>query len=116
MADDTERSALGARLKALREYRGFSQDEVAKVIGVPRSAISLIESGDRRLEFLEAQKLAKLFECTSEDLTGPGSAQESMPDSVTMIARATASLSPEDQGEVLRFAQFLQSRKGRPTL
>jgi len=28
-----------------------------------------------------------------------------------MVARAAAALSPEDRSEVLRFAQFLQSRK-----
>jgi transcriptional regulator with XRE-family HTH domain len=95
-----------------REYRGFSQDEVAKYLGLSRSAISLIESGGRRLDILEAQKLAKLFECTSEELTGAESSGGSER-SVNMVARATASLSPEDRSEVLRFAQFLRSRKER---
>jgi transcriptional regulator with XRE-family HTH domain len=111
MTDGSDRAAIGARLREAREYRGYSQEDVAKYLRVSRSAISLIESGARRLEVLELRKLVKLFECSIEELTEdqPGPAIE--PDSIKMVARATAALSPEDRAEVLRFAQFLQSRK-----
>lgn len=111
MNDDKDRTALGMRLKETREYRGFSQEEVAKYLGVPRSAISLIESGARRLDVLEIRKLAQLYECTIEELTGEKPAEEAEPNSIKMVARAAADLSPEDRSEVLRFAQFLKSRK-----
>ncbi|MFN0008317.1 MAG: helix-turn-helix domain-containing protein [Planctomycetota bacterium] len=111
MSEDTDRAALGAQLKEAREYRGFSQEDVAKYLGVPRSAVSLIESGVRRLDILELKKLAKLYECRIEELTGEQQSRATEPDSIKMVARATAALSPEDQSEVLRFAQFLQTRK-----
>lgn len=111
MSEETDRAALGARLKEAREYRGFSQEEVAKYLGVSRSAISLIETGTRRLDILELRKLAKLYESSIEDLTGEQPRQQGEPDSIKMVARATAALSPEDRSEVLRFAQFLQMRK-----
>lgn len=111
MREDTDRAALGARLKDAREYRGFSQEDVAKYLGVSRSAISLIESGARRLDVLELKKLATLYECSIEDLTGAQPGQPAQPDSIKMVARAAAALSPEDQSEVLRFAQFLQTRR-----
>jgi len=111
MTEDTDRVALGARLKEAREYRGFSQEDVAKCLGVSRSAISLIETGTRRLDILELRKLARLYESSIEDLTSEQPAQEREPDSIKMVARATAALSPEDRSEVLRFAQFLQTRK-----
>jgi DNA-binding XRE family transcriptional regulator len=42
-----ERAALAARLKEAREYVGLSQEEVAQILQIPRSAISLIEKGER---------------------------------------------------------------------
>jgi len=113
MTNETDRTALGMRLKDAREYRGYSQEDVAKYLGIPRSAISLTESGVRRLDILELQKLARLYQCPLEELTGNSSptTQEVEPDSIKLVARAAAALSPEDRSEVLRFAQFLQARK-----
>src|SRR5438874_13821549 len=109
MSEDADRAALGVRLKDAREYRGYSQEDVAKYLGMARSAISLIETGARRLDILELRKLAKLYECSIEELTGEKPSQEQEPDSIKMVARAAAALSPEDRSEVLRFAQFLQT-------
>jgi transcriptional regulator with XRE-family HTH domain len=111
VSEDTDRAALGARLKDEREYRGFSQEDVARYLGVSRSAISLIESGARRLDVLELKKLATLYECSIEDLTGGQVGQPPEPNSIKMVARAAAALSPADRSEVLRFAQFLQARR-----
>jgi transcriptional regulator with XRE-family HTH domain len=113
MTEGTESAArveLGDRLKEAREYLGFSQEEVANHLGVPRSAISLIETGARKVDALELTKLAKLYQRRVAELTGEESPRAES-DSVQMVARAAAELSPEDQSEVLRFAQFLRSRK-----
>ena len=101
---------LSERLKEVREYRGFSQEEVSRHLGVPRSAISLIESGSRRVSAEELSRLAKLFQTTMESLTGHDQ-EGSEPDSVRMVARAAADLSTTDREEVLRFAEFLRSRR-----
>lgn len=110
MSDTKQRTDLGARLKEAREYLGFSQDEVSKFLGLPRSAISLIETGARKLDVLELGKLAQLYQCTVEDLTGKGARQDAKPESVDIVARAAAKLSEQDRSEVLRFVEFLQSR------
>jgi transcriptional regulator with XRE-family HTH domain len=110
MNEDADRAALGARLRDAREYRGFSQEDVAKVLRVPRSAVSLIESGARRLDIMELRRLAELYQCRIEELTGEQQPQ-TQADSITMVARAAAKLSPGDRTEVLRFAEFLQARK-----
>lgn len=110
---ENDRAALGVRLKDAREYRGFSQDDVAKVLRVSRSAISLIENGARGLDILELRKLAALYQCSIEELTGEQPSEKREPNSIRMVARAAAALSPEDRTEVLRFAQFLQARKPR---
>lgn len=110
MSDEgTRQTVLGERIREEREYRGLSQEEVARYLGVPRSAVSLIESGTRRVSAEELSRLAKLYQTTMESLTGQSS-EASEPESVRLLARATAELSPTDRDEVLRFAQFLQSR------
>lgn len=53
--------ALGKKLAAARENAGLSQEQAAKAIGIPRSALSLIETGDRSLNTLELAGLAKLY-------------------------------------------------------
>lgn len=111
-----DRAAFSARLKEAREYRGFSQEEVALHLGVPRTAISLMESGSRRVSALELLRLAKLYQTTMEYLTGHEQDEfygqdDSQPESIQLVARAAAELSPSDHKEVLRFVEFLQSRK-----
>ena len=108
--DHTARETLGARLKEAREYRGFSQEEVARHLGVPRTAISLIENGARRVEALELRHLARLYQTSMESLTGE--VQETTEsESIRLVARAAAGLSATDRNEVLRFVHFLQSRQ-----
>ena len=111
MSDERRiQTILSARLKEAREYRGFSQEEVARHLGVPRSAISLIESGSRRVSAEELSQLAKLFQTTMESLADHDQ-EASETESVRLVARAAAELSATDRDEVLRFAQFLRSRK-----
>ena len=111
MSDErTMQHTLSKRLKEAREYRGFSQEEIAGYLGVPRSAISLIENGSRRVSATELSRLASLYQITMESLTGQNR-EESEPESVRMVARAAAELSVTDRDEVLRFAQFLRARK-----
>ena len=111
MSDErTMQHTLSKRLKEAREYRGFSQEEIADYLGVPRSAISLIENGSRRVSATELSRLASLYQTTMENLTGLDR-EESEPESVRMVARAAAELSATDRDEVLRFAQFLRARK-----
>ena len=111
MSDERSvRAILSRRLKEAREYRGLSQEEVARHLGVPRSAVSLIESGSRRVTAAELSRLARLYQTTMESLAGhDGEAAE--PESVRLLARAASELSERDRDEVLRFAQFLRSRK-----
>lgn len=112
MGKEIDRVALGARLKDIREYEGFSQEEIATYLTLPRSAISLIETGARGLDILELKKLAKLYKCSIDYLTGEVKAGKE-PESVKLVAREAAKLSADDRTEVLRFVQFLQARKAK---
>jgi len=58
---------LASYLKELRENAGFTQDHVAKEIGVSRPTYIQIEKNERELTVSEAKKLAMLFGISVDD-------------------------------------------------
>jgi transcriptional regulator with XRE-family HTH domain len=106
------RNILGSRLKEMREYLSLSQEEIAQLLQIPRSAISLIENGERKVEALELKKFAEIYQCPIDYFTGGPSEKSTSPD-IAFLAKAAAKLGPKDRGELLRFAQFL-STKNKP--
>ena len=104
------RTLLAARLREAREYLGFSQDEVAKYLGIARSALSNIETGHRRVDALELSKLARLYKRPVGAFTGE-ELDDAVAPEVEHLARQAAELSPQDREELVRFAEFLRSRK-----
>jgi transcriptional regulator with XRE-family HTH domain len=108
---EADRQVLGERLKEAREYVGLKQDDVAKKLGIPRSALSNIEAGIRKVDAIELAQLAKLYQRPVAWFTGedPSTATE-MPAEVAHVARAAATLSQQDRQELARFADFLKSR------
>jgi transcriptional regulator with XRE-family HTH domain len=109
---DTDRQVLGERLKEAREYVGLKQDDVAKKLGIPRSALSNIEAGIRKVDAIELAQMAKLYQRPVAWFTGedPHDAADKMPAEVAHVARAAAALSDQDRQELARFADFLKSR------
>lgn len=109
MPTATERIQMGERLKEAREYLDLSQDEVARVLGVPRSAVSMIESGQRRIDALELKRLAALYQRPVGHFTGE-EPEVSLPREVQHVARAASRLSRRDRQELARFAEYLTAR------
>ncbi len=111
-AIEPDRLALGERLRKGREYVGLKQEDVAKHLDIPRSALSNIEAGLRKVEVLELTRLAKLYQRPVAWFTGEGPqvAVEELPGEVAHVARAAASLSKQDRQELANFADFLRSR------
>lgn len=108
---DQEQTVLGRRLRQLREYLGLSQQYVTAVTGIPRSAVSEIERGNRKVDSLELRKLAKVYKVSVNRLLGED------PDEAPAFAalgRTLAGMSKQDQEEVLRFAQYLLMTKTAP--
>jgi len=52
---------LSERLRKARDSRGISQQSAAEFVGLPRTAITQIEGGNRSVSTLELTKLAKLY-------------------------------------------------------
>lgn len=58
-------------IQQYRKQRRITQDELAKVLDLDQSAISRIESGDRKLTIDELAKLARFFGVGVLDLWQP---------------------------------------------
>jgi len=109
--DGNDRKDLSLRLKEAREYLGLSQDEVAKAIDLPRSAVSLMETGQRKVDAIELKRLAEIYQKSITYFTGEAGEAAVIPESVQHLARTAAKLTDRDREELLQFAQFLQARK-----
>jgi transcriptional regulator with XRE-family HTH domain len=80
---------VGDNIKALRERNGLSQKDLAQILGVPRTAVTEIEKGARRVTAEELVRLAEAFSVSVDHLLGltspptvvlePGAAPESAP-------------------------------------
>ena len=112
MSDD-DRRILSERLREAREYLGFSQEEVAGYLDVPRSALSLMERGRRKVDALELKKLAGLYKRPVGYFTDEGVDEDSFAADVVHLARKASHLSPEDREELGRFADFLRVRRAQ---
>jgi transcriptional regulator with XRE-family HTH domain len=104
------RRLLSDRLREAREYVGLTQDDVARKLGIPRSALSHMESAARKVEALELTQLAKLYQRDLAWFTGERLGAAKVSKDVAYLARAAEDLSPKDRAELSRFADFLKSR------
>lgn len=105
-----DRQTLGERLRKAREYVGLKQEDVARHLNIPRTALSHIEAGQRKVDALELSRMAKLYQRPLNWFTGDDDGAAALPKDVEHVARAAASLSSNDRQELARFADFLKSR------
>lgn len=59
---------LGRRIKEMREKAELSQETLAKLLGVSRPTLSLIENGERKLSAEESKKVADIFGISIDSL------------------------------------------------
>jgi len=104
---------LARRLKETRESLGLSQVHVACRLGIARTAISMIESGHRRVEAVMLQRLSKLYERPIGYFTGDDSSISGISSDALAVAQAFSRLSAKDRHIVVSFIEYLLSRSRR---
>ena len=65
---DRKREGMGARVAALREKRGWTQEELAKKARISRSSLKSKELGDRTFSLEDACTLSDIFGITLDEL------------------------------------------------
>jgi transcriptional regulator with XRE-family HTH domain len=102
---------LGERLKKLREYLGMSQQHVAECTGIPRSAVSDIERGQRKVDAVELTKLARLYQHPVSWLLDEDEQATAGAHALALFARKFGRLTEEDRVQLEDFADFLAARR-----
>jgi transcriptional regulator with XRE-family HTH domain len=115
-----EAHELARRLRDAREFTNLSQQFVSEQTGIPRSAISDIERGTRRVESIELKRLAELYRMPVGYLLGDSAVAEAelagaapADPTVEALARTASEMGEKERAEVLRFALFLQNFERR---
>lgn len=98
---------LGKRLKNLREKTRFTQEEIAKILGVKRLVITNIENGTRKITAEELYLFSKIYGLSMEELY-TGEDKEKI---IAKFSRKFDELSSKSQKEVLEFMEFKRKQE-----
>ena len=98
---------LQERLKKARKVLRYSQDDVAKYIGINRTAVVELEAGKRKVSTEELKKFCKLYGKTADELLY-GTV---VTDLDLILLRGFASLDEVDQKEILDYIEFKRIKK-----
>ena len=101
--------SFGPRLRKLRKEHGETQPELAKLLGLSRSAVSMYESGEREPKYELLTAIAAHYEVDLDYLLGrdrPAREESDDPD-LRLIARAGRKMTPEQRENLLRYARFM---------
>lgn len=96
------------RLRDARKYLKLSQDYVARQMGLSRSAISAIESGQRKVTADELARFSELYGVNVEEIMYGRVSEDAQ---VEMFARAFSELSDIDRREIMGLIDFKRRYK-----
>jgi len=107
--------SLADNIKAIREEKNLKQIEVATHIGVDKSAYSKIEKGSRALTVEELQKMAQLFNMTTDQIINyDGKIPQEVvieDKTATEQMRLIQQLDEEDKQTILRLIEKMLTNK-----
>lgn len=109
MKNEDTVSFIGKRIKQAREEAGLSQKELAKALGFETAtAISLIESGERKIAVNLLEKTASTLHKSIPFFLNQE--QKDTP-AVSIALRADKDLSTKDKDALLRFYEAVKNKK-----
>lgn len=100
---------IGARIKEARETLSMSQKSLAEALGYESAtAISLIESGERRVKIEGLEKLAEVLKKSLEYFLG----KEGKEIDITVALRAAKDIPDSDKKVIERIIELAKQRHG----
>ena len=97
---------IARNIKKLRETARYTQDEVAKALGVTRSAYSNYESGDREVPYDVIEKASDFFGC---DMAVLFEENENVDAMILASAFRLDGMTADDAAEIMRFKDIVKS-------
>lgn len=104
MATDIDQN-LARRIAYLQEQTALSQMEIAKRVGIDRTAFSKIKSGTRKVSAQELNKFADIFNVTTDYLLG-----REVDDNLNVAAHMDADLTDEQKKNIHDFIEFQKAQ------
>lgn len=92
---------IAERIKYLREQSNLSQQSLAELLGVSRSTVSYIETGERKITADELLKLSEIFKLTLDELLNVNSSSKEK-----QALRAKKSIIENQENKKLRFKKL----------
>lgn len=99
---------MNERLKQIRKRLKFSQEFVAKQLGMSRTTIFAIEAGTRKVTTDELTKFSELYGVTTDELLYGDITEEN---EVKAFARTFSELSDIDKKEIMNLINFKRRYK-----
>lgn len=98
------------RLREIRESKGLSQGELAKMAGLKPASISHFETGQRSPSFANLRKLADALSTTIDFLMGRDEIQRPAGNVADVLLRSFSKLNPNDQKWVASMVEGFAER------
>jgi transcriptional regulator with XRE-family HTH domain len=102
---NTDLPGLGDRLRDARVAAGLSQEQAARMLRLPRPAVTEMENETRKVSAGELKELSELYKVSIEWLTGEALNQ---PRKIKIAARKLEALKERDLDSVIRIIDSLQ--------
>lgn len=100
---------IGERVKSARESAKMSQKELAEKIGFETAtALSLIETGDRKISVEVLQKIADILHYDLNYFLGK---EEKNSVNIKVALRADKNLTSADKQQILEFVEFIKTKR-----
>lgn len=105
--EENKYAFIGQRIREAREAADLSQRELAEKLGYESAtAISYIESGERKVSVVDLEKMAALLHRDIRYFIGQ---EEAQPD-VSVALRAETGLDKKDQDAILHIIEMAKQR------
>lgn len=112
MNKEDAKKVFGENLKRLRIARGFSQDELAKMLSYTnRSSINKIEVGRSGIPANKVNDLARVLGVSPLDLFSESAIEPDSAEKDSSIIALFEKLSPNGQEDLMKYAEYLLQKE-----
>lgn len=107
--DNETRKIIANRIAIARDRAGLTQNQLAKLLGIPRPSVVEIEAGNRKVSAEELIAMSDIFQVDINWLAGKGENNSNVQrDRIQLAARNIASLKTEDINKIVDLLESLK--------